>query len=351
MSGVSVLTVIVNYRTADLAIEAVAALEPEATARGDTFVVIVDNGSGDDSVARLIEGVRARGFDSWCAVHDAGRNGGFAAGNNAGLAYYRRRFGDGGQDAPNPEFLWLLNPDTIPQPGAIAGLVDFLRARPDVGIAGGRCLHEDGTVWPSAFRFVSFRSELGVAVHLGLVGRLLGRVEVAPVGGPSDEPAPAEWISGTSMMIRREVLDRIGPMDEGYFLYFEETDYCARAAAAGFGIWTVPASRVKHLGGQSTGVTGASGAQKRRPRYWFASRARFMLHLYGAGYTHATNLVWLALYPVGSLITRLRGRRRTDPPAYWYDFLIANYGPGGIMYRPATRARLMGVDDGKAGNG
>ena len=334
MRRVSVLVVIVNYRTPLLALNAAGALEAEIRARGDAHVVIVDNGSGDDSDKLIEKGIEERGYRDWCTLLAETRNGGFAAGNNIGIAWYAHATGE------LPEFAWLLNPDTIAEPGAMTALVDFLREHPDVGIAGSRCLEPDGTVWPSAFRFQSPRTEFNAAVNFGPVTRLLGNPVIAP---PQPEtPQRTDWVSGTSMMVRREVLDEIGTMDEGYFLYFEETDYCAHAAEGGYQSWTVPASRVTHIGGQSTGVTGEKRAQRRRPRYWFASRARFFLYQHGLVRTHLANLLWLVGYPVGRLIAALRGKKNDDPPLFWWDFLRAYYGKDGIMYAPRLRARRMG---------
>ncbi len=337
MKPVSVLVVIVNYRTPLLALDAAGALEVDIRVRGDAHVVIVDNGSGDDSAAIIAKGIAERGYGDWCTLLAETRNGGFAAGNNVGVAWYLHQTGQ------LPEFAWLLNPDTIAEPGALWALADFLREHPEAGIAGSRCLEPDGTVWPSAFRFPSPRTELNAAINFGPVTRLLGNPAIAPPQ-PS-VPTRTDWVSGTSMMVRREVLDQIGPMDEGYFLYFEETDYCAHAAEDGFESWTVPASRVTHIGGQATGVTGAQRGRKRRPRYWFASRARFFLHQYGLVQTHVANLLWLLGYPLGRLIAALRGKRNDDPPRFWRDFLVHYYGRNGIMYRPRERARRMGTGE------
>src|SRR5277367_5597369 len=84
-----------------------------------------------------------------------------------------------------------------------------------------------------------------------------------------------DWVNGASMMVRREVFDSIGLMDEKFFLYYEETDFCLRALEAGWPTWTVPSSRVVHLEGQSTGATGAIAKRKRVPKYWFDSRRRY----------------------------------------------------------------------------
>ena len=188
---------------------------------------------------------------------------------------------------------------------------------------------------PSAFRFHSPLSEFVTALDFSLLRKLLRRHDVAmPI---VDHPFPAEWLSGSHLMIRGAVFDRIGLLDPRYFLYFEETDFCARASEAGFEAWHVPASRIVHIGGQATGVT-ETGATARRPRYWFASRARFLLRRHGLAKTHLANFLWLIAAPPGALLARLRGRQRNDPPRLWRDFLIHYYGPGGLMYRPRELA-------------
>lgn len=328
MDPVRLLVAIVNYRTSGLALDAVAAIADEVRARGDTHVVVVDNDSRDGSPEAIAAGIAERGFGDWCTLVPLDRNGGFAAGNNAAVRWHQAQTG------ALPELVWLLNPDTRAHPGALGALVDFLTAHPRAGICGSRCLWEDGRIWASAFRFHSPRSELNDALQFGPVTRLLGDVEIALP--PSDAPRRVDWVSGTSFMITRALIERIGLMDDGYFLYFEETDYCARAEAAGFETWTVPASRVTHIGGQSTGVTGTARAQKRRPRYWFFSRGRFFTHRYGVAGTHLANFLWLTGRPFGRLIAWLRGRPTDDPPHLWRDFLTAYYGPKGLMYRPRT---------------
>ncbi len=324
MTPAPILVLIVNYRTAALTVAAVEAIAPEVSARGDAHILIVDNGSGDGSAAIIGQAIESAGLRPICSLLALDDNLGFAGGNNAGLEHYRRAA------AHWPDHVWLLNPDTIAAPGALGALVDFLDGHPAAGIAGGRCLRADGTIRHSAFRFHSPLSELVTALDFGpLRGLLRAHDVVYPLG---DTAFRAEWLSGAHLMIRGEVFDRIGLLDPAYFLYFEETDFCARAADAGFEAWHVPASRVTHLGGQATGLT-EQRQRERRPRYWFASRARFLLRRHGVARTHLANLLWLVAAPPGALLARLRGRPRGDPPRLWRDFLIHYYGPGGLMYR------------------
>src|SRR5690606_33467105 len=137
---------------------------------------------------------------------------------------------------------------------------------PDVGLAGSRIENPDGTPRRSAFRFHSLAGEFEKAMRWGVVSKLLSRWIVAP---PVQENAhPTDWVSGACMIVRRQVLEQVGLLDEHYFLYYEEQDLALRAARAGWTCWYVPASRVVHLVGQSSGVTGAQRTQKRTPRYW-----------------------------------------------------------------------------------
>ena len=324
MIPAKLLIVIVNYRTPALAVDAVASLEQEVCARGDTHVVVVENGSGDDSAATIGAAIATRGFGDWCTLLPMADNRGFAAGNNAGLRWYRDATGT------VPRYAWLLNPDTRAHAGAASALVAFLEAHPAAGIAGGRCVWEEGGLRNTAFRFQSPVSELIAALQFGPVSQLLRRHGVTlPI---PDVPVRVDWVSGSSLMIRGAVIERIGLMDEGYFLYFEESDYCSRADAAGFETWSVPASVITHIGGQATGVTGQDRSRNRRPRYWFHSRARFLVRRHGVARAHLANLLWLAGYPIGSLLAFVRRIDRNQPPRLWRDFLTCNYGPGGIMY-------------------
>ena len=127
------------------------------------------------------------------------------------------------------------------------------------------------------------------------------------------------------MMVRASVFDRIGLLDENYFMYFEETDFCLRAARSGIECWYLPEGRIVHLVGQSSGVTGAARSKKRRPQYWFASRSRYFRRNLGSAALHAANLLWLLGYPLASLLLAVRGKKRDEPPLLWWDFLRFNY--------------------------
>jgi N-acetylglucosaminyl-diphospho-decaprenol L-rhamnosyltransferase len=310
-----VLVVIVNYRTPALTIDCLQSLAPEVARLPGTRVVVTDNASPDDSVPQLTAAIERLGIGDWCTLLPLPKNGGFAYGNNEGI---RPQL-----DTLKPDAVWLLNPDTIVLDGALTELVKFMEARPQIGIAGGRAENRDGTVRRSCFRFHSPLGELEGALKFGPASKLLRNKIVAPP--IPDVPEKVDWVSGASMMVRREVFEKIGLLDDGYFMYYEETDFCLRAARAGFDCWYVPQSRIIHLVGQSSGVTGAQKAAKRRPKYWFDSRYRYFRENFGFATTQAANLLWVGGYPLGRLWLALRGKEAGDPPKLWWDFVRYNY--------------------------
>lgn len=279
MAGGSVLVVILNWRTPAMTLRAaeaaVAAMEGIPGA-----VTIVDNDSQDGSFAAMAEGAAARGWGR-VRVLQAGRNGGFGAGNNHGI-----RAGLPG--GARPDFVYLLNSDAFPAPDAIALLRGYLEAHPEVGLAGSFVHGLDGAPHLTAFRFPTVAGEFEGAARIGPISRLLRHRVVAP---PLPEAAgPVDWVAGASVMIRQDVLDRVGLFDERFFLYFEETDLCLRAARAGFPTHYVPAARVAHIGSESTGAKRWS----RTPRYWFDSRWHYFVKNHGRAYALSATVAHLA---------------------------------------------------------
>ena len=307
------LVVIVNYKTPELTVDCLRSLSTEVpTVAGGARVVVTDNASGDGSAEQIVAAVRDNGWGDWCEVRPLPKNGGFAYGNNEGI-----RPALASPDAP--PYFFLLNPDTRVLPGALRAVVDFLDAHPKVGIVGTRVENEDGSVRRSVFRFHTVYSEVEGTLQVGVVSRLLKRYVVAPPV-PS-EPVPAEWVSGASMVVRAEVFRRIGLLDEGYFMYFEETDLCLRARRDGWECWYVPQARIIHLVGQASGVTGSQRAAKRRPRYWFDSRRRFFRRNYGTATALLADVAFATSFGIGNLLRRARLKPRTEPPWLWWDFV------------------------------
>ncbi len=304
------LIVIVNYKTADLTIDCLRSLAPEIAAVPGTHVVVTDNASNDGSPEKIFAAITENHW-TWAELKPLDTNGGFAFGNNRGI--------EPTLQSDRPQYVYLLNPDTLVLPGALIELVAFMDAHPDVGIAGTRVVNPDLTVRNSTFRFPAPLSELESSLRLGVVSKMLHNYIVAEP--PPEQPAKVDWVSGASMIIRREVFDKIGLLDDKYFMYYEETDFCLRAAKAGQSTWYVPASKIVHIVGQASGVTGPQRHVKRRPRYWFDSRHRYFRTHYGTLKTLFADFLWAGGFSLHNILRTLRGKPRTDPPLLLYDFV------------------------------
>lgn len=318
-----ILVVVVNYRTGALAVDCLASLADEFATNPTMRAVVVDNASGDGSSETIAAAIAASGW-SWASLVASPVNGGFAHGNNVAL-----RAALAGSDPP--ELFWLLNPDTRVRPGAVAALTQFFKAKPEVGIAGTMIEEANGAPWPFAFRFPSILSEFERGIRLSLATRLLDRYRVLRRMG--DEPAVVDWVSGASMVVRREVFEDIGLMDEAYFLYFEETDFCLAARRAGWSCWYVPNARIMHIAGQSTGVTATDSGRRRLPRYWFDSRRRYFTKNRGLAYAAATDLAWLGAHLLWTGRRMLTFRADDDP-----DHLLRDFVAGSAVWGAAGRS-------------
>ncbi|HSA99737.1 MAG TPA: glycosyltransferase family 2 protein [Anaerolineales bacterium] len=305
--------VIVNFRTAQLTIDCLRALSTQVADLAGGRVVVVDNDSGDGSTEKLFSAIEREGWSGWSSVVPHDRNGGFAYGNNAG---FRAAL----DSADHVNYVMLLNPDTVVREGAVKALVEFMEGHTQAGIAGSLLENRDGGVECSAHRIHSPLSELDAGARLGLLSRLLRRYVVSE--SPATEAHLCDWVSGASMIVRREVLEQVGLMDEGYFLYFEEVDFCRRAQRAGWECWYVPESRVMHLEGASTDIRATA---KRRAKYWYDSRRRFFVKHYGVAGLVAADVLWA----IGRFLFLLRRGLRlsarshvnNDPKWFMLDLL------------------------------
>ena len=300
--------IIVTYKSAPLTIACLRSIQlqlesPESSIRA----IVIDNASGDfETVAGAIEDNQ---WAAWAACVLAPQNGGFAYGNNLGMRL--------ALDAGPVSYFYLLNPDTELRAGAIGTLVEFMQSNPLVGIAGGSFENQDGSDWRIAFRFPSLVSEFLAGLEVGLISRLFASSLVPRE--MTSEAQPTDWLCGAAMMIRASVVSATGGLDENYFLYFEETDFCRRALRAGFATWYVPACRVMHIMGQSTNVTGAAEKSRRMPSYWFESRRRYFVVTFGLRKAMLIDLVAITALSLG--ITKKAIMRRSLAPFFLRDLL------------------------------
>ncbi|MEM8783980.1 MAG: glycosyltransferase family 2 protein [Planctomycetota bacterium] len=343
------LIVLVNYNGFQLTADCLDAIAPirdevsDSCGRPGIRVGLCDNGSKPGEAKRLADFIADRGYADWCALTAIAPNLGFCGGNNAVIRPALA------SENP-PDYVLLLNNDTLPYPGAFRELVAFMddprNAR--VGCAGSRLedlppSHPTPTDWlqsrgaqaaaasanpqVSAFRFFSLRSEFQSASHLGPIYRLLRNQAVGMPIPPGN--AKADWVAGASLIIRRDVLEQIGPLDDAYYTYFDDIDYCHSAKKAGYETWYVPASRVVHLVGQTTGVThaqtdaAAKAKKKAKPRaaYWFQARHRYWLKHHGKPIAALADLALIAGTALCRLTQPLTGKDHGLPARFLRDAL------------------------------
>ncbi len=249
--------IIVNWNTRDLVMESLSSLYA-VTGGFSIEVFVVDNGSSDGSV----EAIRAA-YPGVILVEN-NKNIGFARANNEAL---RRARG---------KYLLLLNTDVILQEHTVAALLEFMEKTPRAGIGGAQLLNPDGTKQNS---FDNFPTLLSEGLNKSLFKKLF------PKRFPSKRltfslPLEVESVIGACMMVRREAVDEVGPMDEDYFLFMEETDWCFRMRERGWRVYLIPQARAVHLQGGTAGrVKAQAKIEYYRSRYLFFKKNRSSFHV------------------------------------------------------------------------
>jgi GT2 family glycosyltransferase len=237
--------VVVSYNVRDLLHACLNATFASLTVSGlSSSVIVVDNASTDGSAAMV-----AAEFPQ-VRLLASPSNLGFAGGNNLAL----RLLGFGAQSPiPNPQYVLLLNPDAAPVGDAIGRMMGFLEVRPEVGGVGAQLRYPDGRFQHAAFRFPGLLQlwfDLFPPRPRRLLdSRLNGRYHRSLYD--AGRPFPIDFALGASLMVRREAIQAAGLLDEGYFMYAEEVDWCWRMRQAGWPLYCVPSAIVIHHGGAS----------------------------------------------------------------------------------------------------
>lgn len=243
MTAADLSIVIVTWNVRAVLAACLAAL-PAAAGGLSTELIVVDNGSTDGTAEWLetlpgVQLVRNR------------ENAGFARANNQGLA------------RAQGTYPVLLNPDTEPRPDSLAEMVQFMAAHPRAGATSPRLVRPDGTPQPYAFGSDPSPWYLARRAIAHLRKRYLHDWSVS-------EPYQAEWVSGACLVTRREIVEQVGGLDEGMFMYFEDNDWCRRMRLAGWQVWYNPRAEVVHIGGASLNQTpGARAAYYRSLAYFY----------------------------------------------------------------------------------
>ena len=249
--------VLVGWNIRDLLLQCLASIKHTVT-EVSYEIIYVDNGSVEGTVETI-----CREYPEVRVISNP-VNRGFAAGNNQGI------------EASSARYLVILNTDTILKEAAIANAVAYMDEHPDVGCCGGELLNEDETRQNTIHNDPTLATEL---LNKSLLAIL------SPNKYPSKrqaytEPVDVDACLGAYLVVRREVLDNVGPLDEGYFFYFEETDWCTRMRAAGWRVVFLPSSKIYHLQGKTvTAYRRECKVEYYRSRYRYFRKHRGRLKL------------------------------------------------------------------------
>jgi N-acetylglucosaminyl-diphospho-decaprenol L-rhamnosyltransferase len=296
--------VIVSWNVRDLLQKCLASIYcPDAPDMALTIeIIVVDNASTDGSV----EMVRQT-FPQVTLIANAD-NRGFTGGNNQGIAASRGRY------------VLLLNPDTEVLDDALAHMVAYMDAHPEIGALGPMLLYPDGSVQSSRRRFPTPATAFFESTTLQSWfpnHHLLRNYYV--LDQPHDAFARVDWVDGACILARRETLDQVGLLDDGYFMYSEELDWCRRAKAAGWQVVYYPTARIMHHRGQSSGQVKAFQIVR-----FNRSKVRYFRKLHGSVVATSLRLFLLMNYGYQLLLEtskwivgHKRPLRRQRMRVYW----------------------------------
>lgn len=269
--------VIVNWNTGKLLARCLAALDALAEKDIISQVVVVDNGSSDESLS-----LAQQRYDIPTHFLPLGKNTGFAKANNIGIEHIR-------QNAAALPHILLLNPDTQVRPGALLAMLNVLERRPQTGIVGPKLIEPGESIQPSVRRFPNILTFILIFLKLG---RLWQKQSAA---FSYDHETIVDQVMGAAFLIRSELLMDIGTLDEAYWIWFEEVDFCKRASDKGWEVIFTPHAAVLHHGAVS--FNQLVGLKRSLP-FLNSSLVYARKHLGWGAY-----ILLLFLYPVALLLT------------------------------------------------
>lgn len=311
MSIPEICVIIVNYGTADLTITAVQSVLNRAEDGRIVHVNVVDNASPGNDAQMLEEAYAKHRWTDRVTLHLQQENHGFGGGNNIVLHSYKNSGG-------LPDKVMLLNPDAALENNAVDILARFLEVTPTAGFAGAAISKPDGTKVTAAFRFPNAVAAFAQNLNFGPITSLFQRWHV-PLS-PSHPAGKVDWVSGASVMVRKQALEEVGFFDTNYFLYFEEVDLMRQASLRGWDTWYVPKAKVIHAEGAATGVKSGVAERKRKPSYWYHSWQYYHWKNLGTLGALVAGLGYLTGMLGERIIVRLRGRKSQSPLNGMSDF-------------------------------
>jgi N-acetylglucosaminyl-diphospho-decaprenol L-rhamnosyltransferase len=313
---------IINYRTADLTLACIRSVLADI-GNLDVHIVVTDNASGDGSAEIISNWIDQQPQQVPVTLLRSPVNTGFSGGHNQGMA------------AIQADYYLPFNSDAVLRTGFLQNILNAAKADQKAGFFAPRIEFDDGTVQVSCFRFHSPLSELIRTARTNLVTRTFKKHEVAI--GPNPNVSEIEWASFACILLSAKMVSQLGPMDEGYFLYYEDAEYCARGRRAGYRISYVPTAQAVHFRGGSGPVKSLASERKRLPKYYYASRTRFLYQIHGRTGLLAANVLWLVGRGIAQ-VTRLAGKKikpmaKSEGRDIWINF----FDPLGHSHKIETK--------------
>ncbi len=293
--------IIVSWNVRELLARALDSVFASVDEDVELEVIVVDNASGDGS-ARMV----SERFPQVRVIANQ-QNLGFPAANNQGLAL------------ASGDYVLLLNSDTEVRTGALTRMIAHMVMHPETGLAGPKLLNADGSIQSSRRRFPTLRILFLESTWLQpLAGRrALARYTYEDI--PATMPQDVDWVTGAAMMARRQAIDQVGAMDEGFFMYSEELDWCRRIRNAGWRVTFAPQAEIVHYGGKSSEQVAPA-----RHIYFQSSKVRYARKYHGSFVAEVLRLwlLWQYLWQMAVealkwMVGHRRDLRVARVSAYW----------------------------------
>jgi N-acetylglucosaminyl-diphospho-decaprenol L-rhamnosyltransferase len=303
--------VIVNYRTPQVTLDCLTSVAAQVHDVPGTRVVLVDNASGDDSVPFLRDAIKRYGWN-WITLLTSPINRGFAGGCNLGIESLK-------QSQQLASFILLLNSDALLKPGVLRYCVDQMQSDPSIGVMSCMLLNPDHSVQNTARRLPTPARQ--AAYSLGLPWLFPSAFSWANLDDPGWDrrtlARDVDWIGGTFMLIRRQTLESLGLLDERFFFYGEDAEFCHRAWKHGWRVRYDPGAAAVHLGSASSDPTRLAAKHKNA----FSWQARYQLQrrCYGRAAEMFIRIIDISSFGLRYLKLRIGGKQNTPEFAVQRD--------------------------------